>query len=482
MIKNSNLIPADNRWTFEFIDEMMSEILKINDETFKFDLYPNQIEIVSSQQMIDAYCSHAMPVMYNHWKFGKDYLQNHNRYKSGRMGLAMEIVSNTDPCISYNMEDNSATTTSLVLAHANVGHNAFFKNNYLFKTWTNADSIVDYLLFAKKYIRQCEDKYGEELVELVLDACHSLQYVGVDKYKRVVKSKSKMNEELSAIDAENERLFDMLMDTTTIKKKKDMKDIKFPIQPEENILYFIEKYSPKLDEWKRELIRIVRKISQYFYPQILTKTINEGLATFTHYHIMYNLWEKGIIPESSMFEFLESHSSVIWQPDFNSKYYNGFNPYALGFAIFMDIKRMCLNPTDEDREWFPDVVGKNWIEMTHYVMDNFKDDTFIIQFLSPKVMRDLRLFYILDEAKDPNYLVKRIHNDRGYREIRKKLSDSYDWIHNFPDIQVESVDMMGDRILKLKYYKHNDYDLETKNRKKTLKYIEYLWGYPVEIV
>ena len=50
--------------------------------------------------------------------------------------------------------------------------------------------------------------------------------------------------------------------------------------PEENLLYFIEKHAPRLEHWQRELLRIVRHISQYFYPQQQTKMMNEGCATF----------------------------------------------------------------------------------------------------------------------------------------------------------------------------------------------------------
>ena len=82
------------------------------------------------------------------------------------------------------MEENTACTQVLVIAHAAFGHNHFFKNNHLFKQWTDADGIVDYLVFAKNYVAQCEERYGEEAVEQTLDAAHSLMMNGVDRYKR----------------------------------------------------------------------------------------------------------------------------------------------------------------------------------------------------------------------------------------------------------------------------------------------------------
>ncbi len=88
-------------------------------------------------------------------------------YKRGQMGLAYELVINSDPCISYLMEENTMAMQALVIAHACYGHNSFFKNNYLFKMWTSADAIIDYLVFARKYISDCEERHGIDEVESV---------------------------------------------------------------------------------------------------------------------------------------------------------------------------------------------------------------------------------------------------------------------------------------------------------------------------
>ena len=170
-----------NETTIQEADKLIGRLAK---EYLGLDTYPNQFEVVTSEQMLDAYSLVGLPLSYHHWKFGKDFVINENNYKKGRMGLAYELVINSNPCISYNMEDNTTCLTLLVLAHAAYGHNHFFKNNYLFKQWTNADSIVDYLIFARKYISVCEEKYGYEEVELVLDAGHALMNYGVDKYKK----------------------------------------------------------------------------------------------------------------------------------------------------------------------------------------------------------------------------------------------------------------------------------------------------------
>jgi spore cortex formation protein SpoVR/YcgB (stage V sporulation) len=142
-------------------------------EFYRLDTYPNQIEVITAEQMMDAYSSVGMPIGYHHWSFGKRFIHTERNYKRGQMGLAYEIVINSDPCIAYLMEENTMPMQALVMAHACYGHNSFFKNNYLFKTWTDASSIIDYLLFAKNYITECEEKHGIDAVEKLLDSCHA---------------------------------------------------------------------------------------------------------------------------------------------------------------------------------------------------------------------------------------------------------------------------------------------------------------------
>jgi len=472
-------------WDDNTIIEADKIVSKIAKEYLGLDTYPNQFEVVSSEQMLDAYSLIGLPISYNHWKFGKDFVINQNQYKKGRMGLAYELVINSNPCISYNMEDNTTCLMVLVLAHAAYGHNHFFKNNYLFKQWTQADSIIDYMVFAKNYIAKCEEKYGYEEVEMTLDACHALMNYGVDKYKKPRKlSPSEEHDRLKKKLEDDRVLLDDIWRTLPPSDSdKKIKSSRFPSQPEENILYFIEKNSPKLKEWQREIVRIVRKVSQYFYPQGQSKVVNEGCATFTHYEIITKMYEEGYLDDGFMLEFYHNHSNVIFQPSFDSKYYSGLNPYTLGFNIFSDLKRMSLSPTEEDKQWFPDIAGNpNWQETFRYIVENFKDETFVLQYLSPKVIRDMKLFAVDDKNGSDFYEVTSIHNERGYKKVRESLSESYNRSRYVPDIQVYSVDLYGDRTLSLEYTPINGKELELKEVDKVLPYIKYLWGFPVKAI
>lgn len=471
-------------WNEETILEADKIISKIAEGYLGLDTYPNQFEIVTSEQMLDAYSLIGLPISYNHWKFGKDFVINKSKYRKGQMGLAYELVINSNPCISYNMEDNTTCLMLLVLAHAAYGHNHFFKNNYLFKQWTHADAIVDYMLFAREYVSKCEEKYGYEEVEEILDACHMLMNYGVDKYTKPKRISTKVEQERLKKKLEDDRvlvndLWRTLPNDETIKVKIN----KFPDQPEENILYFIEKNSPTLKTWQRELIRIVRKTAQYFYPQGQTKVINEGCATFSHYEIINKMYEEGYLGEGFMMEFYHNHSNVIFQPGYDSKYYSGLNPYTLGFNIFTDLKRMSLDPTEEDKEWFPEIAGRgNWAETFRYIVENFKDETFVLQYLSPKVIRDMRLFEVTDEEERRVYEISAIHNKQGYKDVRKSLSETYNRETYIPDIQVYKVDIEGDRALTLNYTSIDGKELNTSNADIVLDNVSLLWGFPVRLI
>jgi len=265
-------------------------------------------------------------------------------------------------------------------------------------------------------------------------------------------------------------------------KEERQQEVKNIQLPEENLLYFIEKASPVLRPWQREIVRIVRNIAQYFYPQKQTKVMNEGCATFVHHYIMNELYNRGQISEGAIMEFLHSHSSVVFQPEFDDPRYSGINPYALGFAMMEDIKRICENPKEEDREWFPDIAGSNdWRNVLKDAWENYRDESFILQFLSPTVMRHFRMFAIGDDSEEAHVEIAAIHDDRGFRRVRQALAQMYDLGMHEPNIQVVGADLDGDRTLKLRHTVHNGRKLNEKTSAAVLTHIETLWGYEVTL-
>src|SRR3569623_565538 len=431
-------LPDQTEWTFEFVEQIHEEIRRVA-KNFGLDTYPNQIDI------------------------------------------------NSNPCIAYLMEENSLKMQTLVIAHASYGHNSFFKGNYLFRTWTDAEAIIDYMLFAKNYIAECERRHGVEAVELLLDSCHALQNYGVDRYKRP--ARLSMAEE-NARQAEREAYLQTQVNDLwrTLPRKgqtvqaasEEDSAYRFPAEPQENLLYYIEKSAPLLEPWQREIVRIVRKISQYFYPQRQTQVMNEGWATFWHYTILNRLYDKGLVSDGFMMEFLKTHTNVIYQPPYSNQYYSGINPYALGFAMMGDIRRICENPTDEDRHWFPELAGSDCVKSLDFAMRNFKDESFIAQYLSPKLIRDFKFFSVLDDDNDSHMEISAIHDDAGYRHVRQMLAQHYNLSVREPNIQIYYVNLRGDRSLTLRHIQHHRQPL-ADDMNEIMRHFARLWGFNVRL-
>ena len=475
-------------WDFATIQRVHDACEEIARSELGLDVYPNRIEVITAEQMLDAYSSVGMPLFYKHWSFGKHFAHQEASYRKGLMGLAYEIVINSSPCISYLMEENTATMQTLVIAHAAFGHNHFFKNNYLFRQWTDADGILDYLDFAKGYVAQCEERHGTLAVERTLDAAHALMSHGVDRYpgKKTLDLRA---EEARAKErrTHEETAFNDLWRTIPTGPTKSPSVLSTERRrallglPQENLLYFLEKSAPRLQPWQRELLRIVRHIAQYFYPQGQTKVMNEGTATYVHYRIMTRLHQQGRITDGNFLEFLQSHTNVVFQPDFDDPRFSGFNPYALGFAMMQDIERIVSNPDDEDREWFPDIAGaKDVMTVLRDIWANYRDESFISQFLSPRLMRQMRMFHLHDDpAERAGIRVDAIHDERGYRRVRRQLARQYDVGLIDPNIEVVDVDLAGDRRLMVRHTVLNGALLNEQDTKRVLQHLADLWSYDV---
>ena len=475
-------------WDFPILQRVHDACEEIALGELGLNVYPNQIEVITAEQMLDAYSSIGMPLFYKHWSFGKHFAHHEAFYRRGLRGLAYEIVINSSPCISYLMEENTATMQTLVIAHAAFGHNHFFKNNYLFKLWTDAEGILDYLTFAKGYVARCEERHGQVAVERTLDAAHALMSHGVHRYpgkkKLDLREEEKRERERRAYE---EHVFNDLWRTVPSGPGKSASELSVERRrallglPQENILYFLEKSAPRLQPWQRELLRIVRHIAQYFYPQGQTKVMNEGAATYVHYRIMTRLHEQDRISDGDFLEFLQSHTNVVFQPSFDDQRFSGFNPYALGFAMMQDIERIVSDPGDEDREWFPDIAGLGDVmAVLREIWANYRDESFIGQFLSPRLMRHMRMFHLHDDPDESAGIkVEAIHDERGYRRIRRQLARQYDVGWTDPNIEVVDVDLAGDRRLLLRHTVVNGALLEEADAKRVLQHLADLWSYDV---
>src|SRR5260370_33936084 len=151
------------------------------------------------------------------------------------------------------MEEKHGARETLVIAHAAFGQNHFFKNNYLFRQWTDADGILDYLEFAKAYVAQCEERHGRLAVEHTLDAAHALMSHGVDRYPGKKKLDLRAEEKRAGKRRlHEESVFNDLWRTVPAGRIKSAEVLsserrrKLLGLPQENLLYCLEKASPRL--------------------------------------------------------------------------------------------------------------------------------------------------------------------------------------------------------------------------------------------
>lgn len=496
----SKLLYTSADWKPEILEKTWEVIDRIAREKYGLTYYEPQIEVVTSQQMIHYGSTIGLPFTYDHWSFGKEFAKEEKEYRNGETGLAYEMIINSNPAICYIMENNSMTMQATVLAHAAVGHNSFFKNNELFKLWTHPESIMMYSKFAREYIKECEEKYGSSKVERTLDAAHALRYVGgIDKYERV---RVKRKEELEKMEFERreyeELMHNPLWRTFSDLRKRHTRDenlfarlkelgaqrpqSEFPWPfPEENILYFIEKNSPALEDWQREIIHIVRRFAQYFYPQIKTKVMNEGYASFWHYTIMNDLYDEGYISEGNMLEFLISHTAITRQ-NLDKVSFDSLNPYAIGFRMFRKIRQVCENPTERDKQEFKLIIGQPWLEVFQDIITNYDDSSFFGQFLSSDIIEEFGMFNIelFNDEEGRGFKVKEIQERDRLSAMREALSDRYAYSSRFPTIEVVDYSFKKDRTLHLVHQPTKGMALDERTAKDCWKYIHKLWGYPIK--
>lgn len=420
-------------------NERIEEIAKKN----ALDYYPQEFEIISFQDMLCYEAYVGMPSHYPHWSFGKSYEKLKTLYQYNLTGLPYEMVINSDPCIAYLMKDNTLLLQILTIAHV-YGHNDFFKNNRLFAIGTRAANTVEMFKNHADRVRSYiqDPSIGYKKVERILDAAHALKMqcsrvIGAKKLTREQKRQEMIKQ------YRNTRVripeFPMLEQ----KEEKAFPDIhKIPLEPEEDILLFLIEYGD-LEEWEKDILAIVREETAYFIPQIETKIMNEGWASWWHYNILQELH----LDQGLHMEFLKRHNLVI-RPHLGQ-----INPYYVGFKIFEDLYRR---------------YGK---EKLFEVRALERDESFIRKYLTFDLCREMNLFEY-DQEGD-YYVITEVANGTGWKKIRDSLARSVG-LGTMPVIFAADV-TKSDRTLYLEH-EFDGRELEVNYASETLKYISELWG------
>jgi len=451
----------------EELQKWDNTILELVDR-FKLNCYPQEFEICDHADMLGYMAYSGMPSHYSHWSYGKGFERQKTMYDYGASGLPYEMVINSNPCVAYLMRDNTLLLQILTIAHV-YGHNDFFANNFTFTSGTKAGHTLQMFKNNGQRINSyIEDpSIGLELVEETLDHAHALSF---QVSKNLAIAKLSQEEQRQRLWEKAQGQDDPWRDIHA-KKEYVAPDLsKIPLEPEENILEFIAQYNPYLPEWKKDILRIVDQQTRYFIPQMETKIMNEGWASYWHYKILNTLnLEQGL-----HMEFLVRHNQVLRPIP------GGLNPYHLGFVLWHDIERRW-NEGDTGRELTDDrpkvdisTLDENETpgrKKIFEVRETDRDASFLRRFLTVDIMRELELFQ--HEKRGKERIITKVSDDESWHQVKETLIKNVG-TGSIPVIKIEDADYGKNRTLYLKHY-HDGRDLQLEYAEHTLKHLKFLW-------
>ncbi len=424
---------------------------------FGLDCYPQEFDICDHNQMLAYMAYSGMPSHYPHWSYGKAYEKLKTLYDYGISGIPYEMVINSNPALAYLMRDNSLLLQILTIAHV-YGHNDFFKNNFTFKSTRAEYTISTFKAHGNRVRTYAENpSIGLEKVESVLDAAHAVS----------LQCRRNLAVRKRTPDEEREQLLDAARPPSDpfqrIHRRQQVVEPdlrKVPLTPDDDLLLFVRDHNPFLAEWEKDLLTIVHEEAQYFIPQIETKIMNEGWATYWHKRILDSLE----LPQEFQLEFIVRHNQVV------RPFPGGLNPYHIGLRVWEDICRRYDAPTPSEAE----ELGRTHPTGTHKlfeVREADRDISFLRRHLTEDLMRELHLFEY--EAKGDDLVISEVADKDGWRQVKETLLKSVG-MGGIPVIRVADADYSQNRTLYLVHV-HDGRDLQLEYSEKTLAYIHRLW-------
>lgn len=463
------------------LERERQKILKLA-ENAGLDCFETIFELITYDQICQFAAYGGFPTRYPHWKFGMEYEHLAKPYEYG-LSKIYEMVVNTDPCYAYLMEGNSMMDQKLVMAHV-YGHCDFFKNNVWFAK-TNR-KMMDQMANHGTRIRRYMDRYGIDTVENFIDKCLSIETL-IDRYSvyatPVPRSETKEEKRPEApnlhLKYEKEYMRDYINPPEFIAEQKKRhaeksdRPVKNPERPERDILKFLLGNAP-LEDWQQDVLSIIRDEAYYFSPQGMTKTMNEGWASYWHTTLM----TKAILNDAEIIDYADHHSgTTAMQP-------GGYNPYKVGIELFREIEQRW-NKGQFGREWneCDDVRERlNWDrksglgrEKIFEVRKLYNDVTFIDEFLTEDFCVRNKLFVYKFNKRTGQFEI----DTRDFKAIKNKLLFQ---MTNFgqPIIKVldGNFENRGELLLG---HVWEGIDMQPDYLSETLKNIQAIWSRPVAL-
>lgn len=440
--------------------EIMTDIAKKHG----LDFYSMRYEVCPSD-VIYTFGAYGMPTRFHHWSFGKAFHRMKLDYDLG-MSRIYELVINSDPCYAFLLDGNTLLQNKTVCAHV-LAHCDFFKNNATFR-YTSRD-MVERMAASAERIRQYELKHGRQAVEDLIDAGLALaEHVDGSTDGRNARAKVKQQQYRNqrgeydpvfrSFDHASSPYDDLWsIGETAEDKAAKRKPMVKPRAAQKDVMLFIIEHSPVLEEWERDILSILREEMLYFWPQMETKIMNEGWASYWHLRIMREL----DLTDEEAVEFAKMHSGVVLP----SK--TSINPYHIGLAIWEDIEKRWDQPTEEEQLRLGREPGQGRAKMFE-VREMENDVSFLRNYLTQSLIEELDL-----------YLYQKVGND--WRVVETDWEKVRDTIvasrvnGGIPVLYVEDGDYNHNGELYIKH-EYEGVELDLKHLDKTLPYLYHVWG------
>jgi stage V sporulation protein R len=431
---------------------------------FNLDPYPVNFELVPATIMYE-FGSYGLPGRFSHWTRGKAYYRMKTEYDYG-LSKIYELVVNTNPSYAFLMEQNSLLQNELVIAHV-LGHTDFFKNNVYFKH--TPPNMIDKVSVNADRIRKYEYEHGRLEVERFLDAVLAIEE-HIDPHVRI----KRMSQEERAArrraqpEGPPETPYDDLFRLDGRQSAQEQEDeltstaLRRPLpEPEADLLLFLAEHAPGLEDWQRDVLLIVREEMQYFVPQMQTKVLNEGWASFWHARILREL----DLTDAEYTEFAQLHSSVLAPQRMR------INPYHLGYHILEDIERRWDHPTEEQLKLGMQ-PGQGRARVFE-VRELESDVSLLRNYLTQELVDELDLYIYHKEGDD--WVIA----EKNWERVRDSIVAS---MTNFghPYLTADDADFNHNSELLLRHH-YEGLEMDLPYAEKTLEYVQLIWGRPVHL-
>ncbi len=465
----------------------MEKIRKKVEETAHnvgLDFFPVQFHMLEFTKLNEVIANLGFPKRYVHWRFGMEYGKLMKELGFG-FGRVYEMVINTNPAIAYLLSYNQNAQQTMVMAHV-YAHVDFFKNNMAFAATDR--NMLNTMAEHAELLGYYYEKHGFVKVEEFIDACLSIEHLVDPFFDKIAKKKEDNNNEQQPKDETplitvQPYLEDFVKDMLNPKKPEKKPKNVLVRDGDRDVLQFIIDTADHLKGWQKDILSIIREERCYFIPQMQTKIMNEGWATFWHSYLMS---QKGIAGDAGICDYAKTHAGVVGSLIPSKGHVQlGFNPYTLGFLLFKDIKERWdkgrygvdyENERDMEKKEKWDTGEMNGLKKIFEVRKFKTDIGFVREFFTDEFIRK-HLFFMYGADSSGEYdIIKSLKPERIRKEMLNLLT-------NYGEPVIEAVDAnfknTGSLLLR-----HVDEGLELHPyyTEATLRNIFKIWQRPVFLI